>query len=108
MTFSFLFYWTFPVREFDYGRLYKSLELLADFEKRANSRVVDSGMLRGVNIDDIKRAGEHLKLHDGCKEFFQKLVKKKETLPVDLHILSYCWCADLIRSAFAAGKINPL
>lgn len=97
------------VKEFDYERLYKSLELLANFEKSANSRVVESGMLRGVNLDDIKRAGEHLKLHDGCKEFFQNVVKKKEMMTVDLHILSYCWCADLIRSSFSAvGCLNEL
>ncbi|ONK63842.1 uncharacterized protein A4U43_C07F19500 [Asparagus officinalis] len=95
-------------KEFDYEHLYKSLEQLANFEKRANTRVVDSGMLRGVNLDDIKRAGEHLKLHDGCKDFFQKIVKK-ETLTVNLHILSYCWCADLIRSAFSSvGCLNEL
>jgi len=65
-------------------------------------------MLKGVNLDDIKRAGEHLMLHDGCKEFFQKLVKKKEMLTVDIHILSYCWCADLIRAAFSSGKFSCL
>lgn len=81
-----------------------SLELLANFEKRANSRVVESGMLRGVNLDDIRRAGEHMKLHDGCKDFFQNIVKMKEMLTVDLHILSYCWCADLIRAAFSSGN----
>ncbi|ONK73663.1 uncharacterized protein A4U43_C04F33970 [Asparagus officinalis] len=97
------------VKEFDYEHLHKSLEQLANFEKRTNSRVVESGMLRGVNLHDIKRAGEHLKLHDGCKDFFQKIVKKKETLTVDLHILSYCWCADLIRSAFSSvGCLNEL
>ena len=96
---------TFPVKEFEYGHLYRSLEQLANVEKCANSRVVESGMLRGLNIGDIKRTGELLKLHDECKEFFQKVVKKKEVLNVDLHILSYCWCADLIRSAFSSGKV---
>lgn len=88
------------VKEFDFSLLYQSLQQLAEFEKRANSRVVESGMLKGVNLDDIKRAGEHLKLHDGCKDFFQKVVKKNEKLAIDLHVLSYCWCADLIRSSF--------
>jgi len=65
-------------------------------------------MLKGLNLGDIKKAGERLMLNDGCKEFFQKLVKKKEMLTVDLHILSYCWCADLIRAAFSSGKCFPI
>ncbi|KAJ6824970.1 bifunctional TH2 protein, mitochondrial-like [Iris pallida] len=97
------------VKEFDYKGLYKGLEDLSNFEKRANLRVVESGMLRGVNLDDIKRAGERLKFHDGCSEFFQKIVKKKESMSIEFHLLSYCWCADLIRSAFSTvGCLNDL
>ncbi|KAL0913621.1 hypothetical protein M5K25_017099 [Dendrobium thyrsiflorum] len=80
--------------------LYQRLEQLSDFEKRANSRVIQSGVLKGMNVNDIKRAGEHLNLQDGCSVFFQKIVGLKERLHADFHILSYCWCADLIRSAF--------
>lgn len=94
----------FPAKTFDYEGLYKSLGQLSEFEKRANSRVIESGVLKGMNLDDIKRAGERLILQDGCIDFFQKVVKEKENLNVDLHVLSYCWCADLIRSAFSSGK----
>lgn len=89
-------------KEFFPKDLYKSLEQLSDFEKMANSRVIQSGVLKGMNVDDIKRAGEHLKLKDGCSGFFQKIVGLKERLHVDIHILSCCWCADLIRSAFSS------
>lgn len=82
--------------------LYKRLEQLSDFEKRANSRVIQSGVLKGMNVNDIKRAGERLNLQDGCSGFFQKIVGLKERLNADIHILSYCWCADLIRSAFTS------
>ncbi|KAJ6803455.1 bifunctional TH2 protein, mitochondrial-like [Iris pallida] len=96
-------------KEFDYDGLYKSLEVLSSFEKHANSRVVESGMLRGLNLDDIKRAGGRLKFRDGCSNFFQNIIKKKETMSVEFHVLSYCWCADLIRSAFSAvGCLNEL
>lgn len=96
-------------KTFDYEGLYKSLGQLSEFEKRANSRVIESGVLKGMNLDDIKRAGERLILQDGCIDFFQKVVKEKENLNVDLHVLSYCWCADLIRSAFSSvGCLNDL
>lgn len=92
---------------FDYEGLCKALEQLSDFEKRANARVIESGVLKGLNIEDIKRAGERLKLQDGCTGFFQKIVNKEE-LNADVHILSYCWCGDLIRSAFSSGGLNVL
>jgi thiamine phosphate phosphatase / amino-HMP aminohydrolase len=90
-------------KSLDYDKLYKGLEVLAEFEKAANSRVVDSGVLRGMNLEDIRKAGERLILQGGCKNFFQKIVKTREILNLDIHILSYCWCAELIRSAFSSG-----
>ncbi|OEL17208.1 putative aminopyrimidine aminohydrolase, mitochondrial [Dichanthelium oligosanthes] len=89
-------------KSLDYDQLYKGLEMLAEFEKLANSRVVDSGVLRGMNLEDIRKAGERLILQDGCKNFFQRIGKTRESLNLDIHILSYCWCAELIRSAFSS------
>ncbi|TVU04463.1 hypothetical protein EJB05_47573 [Eragrostis curvula] len=85
-------------RSLDYSQLYKGLEVLAEFEKLANSRVVDSGVLRGMNLEDIRKAGERLILQDGCKKHW----KTRDKLNLDIHILSYCWCAELIRSAFSS------
>ncbi|XP_058070595.1 bifunctional TH2 protein, mitochondrial-like [Magnolia sinica] len=96
------------VNAFNYEGLCKALEQLSDFEKRANSRVIESGVLKGLNLEGIKRAGERLILQDGCVGFFQQIVKKKEELNADVHILSYCWCGDLIRSAFSSGGLNVL
>lgn len=87
---------------FDYGSMRKALEQLADFEKKENSKVVQSGVLKGLNLEDIKLAGQRLILQDGCRRFFQKVVKN-ENLKTDVHVLSYCWCGDLIRSAFSSG-----
>ncbi|XP_077227001.1 bifunctional TH2 protein, mitochondrial-like [Tasmannia lanceolata] len=95
-------------KTFDYEGLCKALEQLSDFEKRANSRVSESGLLKGMNLDDIKRAGERLILQDGCTGFFQQIVKKKAELNADVHIISYCWCGDLIRSSFSSGDLNVL
>lgn len=94
------------MEEFNYERLYTALEQLSDFEKRANSRVIESGVLKGLNLEDIKRAGERVILQDGCTSFFQNIVKN-QNLIADIHILSYCWCGDLIRSAFSSGMFLP-
>ncbi|KAL3520600.1 hypothetical protein ACH5RR_018749 [Cinchona calisaya] len=93
--------------KFDYERLRKALEQLSDFEKRANLRVIESGVLKGLNLEDIRRAGERLILQDGCINFF-KSITGNENLNVNVHVLSYCWCADLIRSAFSAGGLTVL
>ncbi|KAH8480949.1 hypothetical protein H0E87_031007 [Populus deltoides] len=93
--------------EFNYEALCKALEQLSDFERRANSRVIDSGVLKGLNLEDVKRAGERLILQDGCTGFFQKIVKN-ENLNTNVHVLSYCWCGDLIRSAFSSGGLDSL
>lgn len=95
-------------KAFDYESLCKNLEQLSNFEKRTNCRVIESGLLKGIHLEDIKKAGERLVLQDGCREFFQKVIKIKEKVNVDCHILSYCWCADLIRSAFSSGKFFSL
>lgn len=93
------------VEEFNYEGLCRASEQLSDFEKRANSRVIKSGVLKGLNLEDLKRAGEHLILQDGCKGFFQEIVKR-ENLKTDIHVLSCCWCGDLIRSAFSSRDLN--
>lgn len=94
----------FPVENFDYEGLHKALEQVADFEKSANTRVINSEVLRGLYLDDLKRAGQRLILQEGCREFFQNIVKN-DTLKTEVHVLSYCWCGDLIRSAFSSGII---
>ncbi|XP_024025133.1 bifunctional TH2 protein, mitochondrial [Morus notabilis] len=93
--------------EFNYEQLHNALEQLSDFEKRANDRVIESGVLKGLNLEDIKKAGERLILHDGCTAFFENVVKN-ENLNANVHVLSYCWCGDLIRSAFSSGGLNEL
>ncbi|XP_009771533.1 bifunctional TH2 protein, mitochondrial-like [Nicotiana tabacum] len=98
---------TEKAENFDYERLHKELEQLSDFEKRANLRVIESGVLKGLNLEDIKRAGELLILQDGCNNFFQSIIQN-EQLNADIHVLSYCWCGDLMRSAFSSGGLDIL
>ncbi|KAF5767566.1 putative aminopyrimidine aminohydrolase [Helianthus annuus] len=93
--------------EFDYEGLKTALEQLSEFERRANKKVIESNVLKGLNLDDIKRAGERLILHDGCMSFFQSITNNQH-LNVIVHVLSYCWCADLIRSSFSSGGIPTM
>ncbi|KAL2325365.1 hypothetical protein Fmac_024423 [Flemingia macrophylla] len=95
------------LNDFDYNKLSIALEQLSKFENTANNRVIESGVLKGISLEDIKRAGERLILHDGCTEFFQRIVKN-ENLNANVHVLSYCWCGDLIRSAFSKADLNEL
>ena len=90
------------MENFDFEELSAALEKLSQFEKKANDRVIESGVLKGLNLEDIKRAGELLILQDGCTGFFQRIVKN-ENLNAIVHVLSFCWCGDLIRSSFLAG-----
>lgn len=64
--------------------------------------MVESGVLKGLHFEDIKRAGQTQLLQDGCRGFFEKLVKREE-MKKDVHVLSSSWCGDLIRSAFSSG-----
>lgn len=93
-------------KKFDYAGLRHGIEKLSEFEKKANSRVIESGVLRGINLEDIKKAGERLILHDGCTSFFQNVVKNNN-INASVHVLSYCWCGDLIRSSFVSGISFP-
>lgn len=91
--------------ELDYEGLCKALEQISEVEKRATARVIHSNVLKGLNLADIKRAGEHIAFQDGCKRFFQDLVERKRHA-ADIHVLSYCWCEDLIKSAFSIGILR--
>ncbi|KAJ4881311.1 putative aminopyrimidine aminohydrolase [Raphanus sativus] len=93
--------------KFDYEGLCEALEQLSEFEKKANDRVIESGVLKGLNLDDIKRAGERLILQDGCISVFQKILKTQDA-NAKLHVLSYCWCGDLIRAAFSARGVDAV
>ncbi|KAJ0695541.1 putative thiaminase-2/PQQC, heme oxygenase-like, multi-helical, HAD superfamily [Helianthus annuus] len=91
------------VAEFDFESLCNALAQLSDIENAANLRVDNSGVLKGLHMDDdIKWAAEHLIFQDGCLEFFRE-IEKRENVAIDAHILSYCWSGDLIRSAFNSG-----
>lgn len=93
---------------FDYEGIQQSLEQLSQFEMEANSKVVESGVLEGINIDDIKKAGERLAFQDGCASFFEQILTKMDDLNVAVHIISVCWSGDIIRAAFPSSSLDGL
>lgn len=93
---------------FDYEGIYKSLERLSQFEIEANFKVVESGVLQSLDIDDIKKAGEHIAFQDGCVDFFKQILKKLGSSNVDVHILSVCLSGDLIRAAILSRDLDGI
>ena len=95
------------VDKFNYEALCKTLEQLSDFEENDNSRVTQSGVLKGLNPKIIKGVGQRLILQNGCIGFFQ-MILKNDNSEADVHALSYCWCGDFIRSAFSSSDLGVL
>ncbi|CAA0815227.1 Probable aminopyrimidine aminohydrolase-mitochondrial [Striga hermonthica] len=87
----------------NYEGLCKALEQISEVEKRATSRMVRSNVLKGLNRAEIKRAGEKLAFQEGCKRFFEDL-KESKNPKMNVHVLSYCWSGDLIKSAFSSDE----
>lgn len=58
------------VGSLDYEGLYQRLEQFSQLETEANFKVVESGFLEGINIEDIKKVGECLAFQDECANFF--------------------------------------
>ncbi|KAK6143972.1 hypothetical protein DH2020_020792 [Rehmannia glutinosa] len=61
----------------DYEGLCKALEQISDVEKNATLRMIGSNVLKGLNLADVRRAGERLAFQEGCKRFFQDVAKLK-------------------------------
>ncbi|KAL0418607.1 UNVERIFIED_CONTAM: Bifunctional protein, mitochondrial [Sesamum radiatum] len=95
------------VEGLDYEGLCKALEQISDIEKSATSRVVDSTVLKGLNLADIRKAGERLTFQEGCRRFLQDIMESKSSIK-EVHVLSYCWSGDLIKSALQSGDEKVL
>ncbi|RZC58902.1 hypothetical protein C5167_006201 [Papaver somniferum] len=56
-----------------YGGLYSAFEKLSSPKGKAVSRIFESGVLKGISLEDIKQAGKCMELHNGCLNFFEKV-----------------------------------
>ncbi|KAL5562015.1 hypothetical protein UlMin_031762 [Ulmus minor] len=88
-------------KKFNIGNLREALEDIGQIEKAINTRVEELGVLKGLTLDNIKRAGQNLNLQNGCISFLHKILKN-ESLRVDVHVLSHSWSGDIIRSALSS------
>lgn len=68
--------------------------------------IIDSGLLAGVNIEDIKRGASEMEFKDGCTKFFKSILETPDIQSVGIHIVSCCWCADVLRTAFSKGVFS--
>ncbi|RZC58945.1 hypothetical protein C5167_006250 [Papaver somniferum] len=50
---------------FDYEGLYSAFEKLSSPDGKVVSRIFDSGVLKGISLEDIKQAGKCMELHNG-------------------------------------------
>ncbi|KAI3923663.1 hypothetical protein MKW98_011293 [Papaver atlanticum] len=78
--------------------LHSALVEFSSSEGQAVSRIFDFGVLKGISLEDIKQAGKHMILKNGCMNFFKKVNK----LEVSVNIMS-CWSEELTRSALSGG-----
>ncbi|KAI3971239.1 hypothetical protein MKW92_026842 [Papaver armeniacum] len=83
---------------FNYHGLHSALVELSSCEEQAVSRIFDSGVLKGISLEDIKQAGKCMILKNGCMNFFKKVNK----LDASVNIMS-CWSDELTRSALSGG-----
>lgn len=95
------------MKKFNYEHVVKAIRPLSDFDKEANQSLIDSGLLQGLKFKQIAGLGQTLLLNSGCELFFESLLNNKK-MEADAHILSYCWCADVISCSSLARGIPLL
>ncbi|KAG8368477.1 hypothetical protein BUALT_Bualt15G0049500 [Buddleja alternifolia] len=95
------------VEKFDYEGLRKAIQHISDFEKKSDMRATGFEVLKGLSVEDIQRAGESMVFQDGCMDFFHSFIQN-ENLNTNIHVISYCWSGDLIKSAFSSGGLDSV
>ncbi|RZC58400.1 hypothetical protein C5167_005707 [Papaver somniferum] len=91
---------------FDYDGLCKVLEQLSVIRDNGISRIIETGVLKGLSLSRMQLAGTRMNFYYGCVNFFEK-VFRNEALNASVHVIS-CWCEDLMRSALPgeSDKLN--
>lgn len=84
------------------GELRELLEKMSEFEQKANARVEEAAVLKGLSLSDIRASGSSMPLRKGCATFLNRL--SAEDVHVDVHVISVCWSKTFIEGAFETGK----
>lgn len=74
---------------------------MSAFERRANLRVEDAGVLKGLSLANIHDSGRLMPLREGCSDLMRRLCARDAN--VDVHIISVCWSKTFIEGAFQKG-----
>lgn len=82
--------------------LQELLKEMSEFEQKANARVEEAEVLKGLSPASIREAGNAMPLREGCSHFFKHL--GSEGFHVDTHILSVCWSRTFIEAVLEQGK----
>lgn len=90
-------------KAFTAEELQEFLRELSDFEQKANARVVEAAVLKGLSQAAIQDAGKFMPLREGCSDFFKRLGAQE--LLVDTHILSVCWSKTFIEAVLEQGGV---
>lgn len=84
--------------------LQEFLKEMSNFEQKANARVEEAAVLKGLSLASIQEAGKSMPLREGCSDFFKRL-ESGEVL-VDTCILSVCWSKTFIEAVLEKGEVR--
>lgn len=84
--------------------LQEFLKEMSEFEQKANARVEEAAVLKGLSLAAIQDAGKSMPLREGCSDFFKRLGSQE--VHVDTHMLSVCWSKTFIESVLEQGGIH--
>jgi hypothetical protein len=90
-----------PPPEFDFSWLGEFLDRLSNFDRDANSVLVDSGILRGARCGDLAAAGAALALRSGCAA----ALRRAAAAGVPAAVVSVNWSTELVVSALRAAGV---
>ena len=93
-------------KAFTPDELQEFLKEMSDFEQRANARVEEAAVLKGLSLAAIQDAGKSMPLREGCSDFFKRL--DSQEAHVDTHILSVCWSKTFIEAVLKQGNFSNL
>ncbi|KAG0589549.1 hypothetical protein KC19_1G028600 [Ceratodon purpureus] len=91
-------------KAFTTEELQELLKEMSDFELKANARVEEAAVLKGLSPVAIQDAGKSMPLREGCSDFFKRLGLQEAH--VDTHILSVCWSKTFIEAVLEQGEIH--
>lgn len=92
-------------RCYDHDGLRSFLERLSRFEIQSNFEVIKKGVFKGLDMEEVRKAGGEMSLQEGCSNFFRQVSMLSN---VKTHIISVCWSKAYIEGALSKGGIHSV